>query len=84
MAFELKNSTIVLDDVKAKKIAKSFSIDVTGSLGIIVKAKEMNIIPNVRDVLSKIKATNFHLSPMLENMILKVAGIGIRICLPNT
>jgi predicted nucleic acid-binding protein len=73
LAFELETSTIVLDDEKAKKIAKSFSIDVTGSLGIIVKAKEKNIIPNVRDVLNKIKATNFHLSSLLENMILKVA-----------
>ncbi len=40
LAFEFENSKIVLDDDKAKKIAKSFGIDVTGSLGIIVKAKE--------------------------------------------
>jgi predicted nucleic acid-binding protein len=39
-----------------------------------VKAKGKNIIPNVRDVLNKIKATNFHLPPLLENIILKVAG----------
>lgn len=74
LALELKNSTVILDDDKAKKIAKSFNLDVTGSLGIIVKAKEKNIIPNVRDVLSKIKATDFYLPPPLENLILEVAG----------
>lgn len=40
LACELKNTTLILDDDKAKKIAKSFNLDVTGSLGIIVKAKK--------------------------------------------
>jgi predicted nucleic acid-binding protein len=74
LTFGLKGSTIILDDYKAKKIAKSFHLDVTGSLGIIVKAKERNIISNIKDVITKIKATNFHLSPSLEYLILKAAG----------
>jgi len=74
LAVELKNSTIILDDDKAKKIAKSFNLDVTGSLGIIVKAKEKKIISSVKDVLIKIKATDFYLPVSLENLILKVAG----------
>lgn len=74
LALELKNSTVILDDDKAKRIAKSFNLDVTGSLGLIVKAKEKNIIPSVKDVLIKIKATSFHLPSPLENLILKVSG----------
>jgi predicted nucleic acid-binding protein len=73
LAVELTNSTVILDDDKAKKIAKSYNLDVTGSLGIIVKAKEKNIIPSVRDVLIKIKAINFHLPSSLEKLILKIA-----------
>lgn len=73
LAIELKDSTIILDDDKAKKIAKSHNLDVTGSLGIILKAKEKNIISSVKDVLLKIKATNFHLPSSLENLILKIA-----------
>jgi len=74
LAVELKDITIILDDDKAKKIAKSHNLDVTGSLGIILKAKEKNIIPSVKDVLLKIKATNFHLSSSLEILVLKIAG----------
>jgi predicted nucleic acid-binding protein len=74
LAYELKNSTLVLDDDKAKKIARLFHFDVTGSLGIILKAKERNLIPSVTDVLIKIKATDFYLPPALENIILKTAG----------
>lgn len=74
LALEIKNSTVILDDDKAKRIAKSFNLEVTGSLGLIVKAKEKHIIQNVRDVITKIKATNFYLSPFLENLILQVAG----------
>lgn len=74
LAFELKDSTVILDDDKAKRIAKSFHISVTGSLGLILKAKEKNIISSVKDVIARIKATNFHLSPALETVILELAG----------
>jgi predicted nucleic acid-binding protein len=74
LAVELKNSTVIFDDNKAKKIAKLHNLGVTGSLGIIVKAREKNIIPVVKDVLTKIKATNFHLPSSLEDLILKIAG----------
>lgn len=74
LAVELKDSTIILDDDKAKKIAKSHNLDVTGSLGIILKAKQRNIIPSMKDVLIKIKSTNFHLPSSLEALILKIAG----------
>lgn len=74
LALEFKNSTIILDDNKAKKIAKSFDLDVTGSLGIIVKAKERNVISNVKEVMTAIKTTDFYLPPSLENIILKTAG----------
>lgn len=74
LAIELKNSIIILDDGKAKKIAKSHNLNVTGSLGIIVKAKEKNIVPCVKDVLIKIKVTNFRLTSSLETLILKIAG----------
>jgi len=39
LAVELKNSIVILDDDKAKKIAESYNLDVAGSLGIIVKQK---------------------------------------------
>lgn len=74
LAVELKDSTLILDDHKAKKIAKSFHLDVTGSLGILLKAKEKNIIPAIREVLTRIKETDFYLPPSLEKLILEVAA----------
>ncbi len=63
LAIELKNSTIILDDDKAKKIAKSHNLDVTGSLGIILKAKEKNIIPSVKMycLKSRLQIFTYHL-----------------------
>jgi predicted nucleic acid-binding protein len=74
LAMQLKNVTVILDDEKAKKIAKSFHLEVTGSLGIIVKAKRNSVIKNVKEVLNKIKQTNFHLPASLEETILKASG----------
>ena len=39
LALDLKDSTVILDDEKEKKIARQLHLNVTGSLGIIVKGK---------------------------------------------
>lgn len=74
LAMEQPGSTVILDDGKAKKIARLFNLEVTGSLGIILKAKQQNLIENVKDVLERVKATNFHMPSTLENLVLKIAG----------
>jgi predicted nucleic acid-binding protein len=74
LAIELNNIAIILDDEKAKKIARSYHLNVTGTLGIIIKAKENGIIENVADALTQIKNTNFHLPSSLEHLILQLAG----------
>ena len=70
LALETLNSTIILDDYKARKIAARLGLSYTGTIGVIIKAKLQGIIPAVRPLLTKIKQTNFHLSADLERQAL--------------
>lgn len=70
LALETENSTVILDDYKARQIADKLGIIYTGTIGVIVKAKIKGIIPAVRPILEKMKEVNFHISPELEKMVL--------------
>jgi predicted nucleic acid-binding protein len=74
LALETPDSTIILDDYKARKIADQLGLIFTGTIGVIIKAKLNGIIPSIKPLLEKIKQTDFRLSPDIELQALKEAG----------
>ena len=62
LALETPDSTIILDDYKARKIADQLGLIFTGTIGVIIKAKLNGIIPTIKPLLEKIKQTDFRLS----------------------
>lgn len=78
LAMETANVTLILDDYKARKLALKLGIDITGTLGIIIKAKINGIIPSVIPYVNKIKQTDFRLSAELETQVYKEAGETMR------
>ena len=50
------------------------SITVTGSLGILLRAKNSGLIVAIKPLLNAIGATNFRLSEQLVQLVLKQAG----------
>jgi predicted nucleic acid-binding protein len=73
LALETPDSTVILDDYKARKIAEQLGILYTGTIGIIIKAKQLGIISSIKPFLNKIKQTDFRLSVELEILALKEA-----------
>jgi predicted nucleic acid-binding protein len=73
LALEITNTTLILDDLKARKIAKQLGLNITGTLGIIIKAKLEGIIPSIKPLPEDIKNTNFRISAELELQALKEA-----------
>lgn len=74
LALEIIDSTIILDDAKARQIAEKLGLNITGTLGIIVKAKLQGIIKSIRPYLIKLKQTNFRMTEQLEKRALEDAG----------
>lgn len=74
LAMESKPSLLILDDQKARKVAKRLNLNYTGTLGVFFKAKQAGIIPSVKYVLEKVQLTNFRYSHQVFQEILLLAG----------
>ena len=74
LALETSDNIVILDDWKARKVAERLGISVTGTLGVIIKAKNTGIIPSIKPYLDKIRDTNFRISEELEQIALKEAN----------
>jgi predicted nucleic acid-binding protein len=70
LAKELDSSLIILDELKGRKLAKKLGLKITGSLGIIHKAKELGIIAAIKPILDKISETNFRISDKILTELL--------------
>ncbi len=74
LALEIPGSTIILDDFKARKIAEHLGLEITGTIGVIIKAKLRGLIPSIKPYLEKIRKTDFRISNEIETLALMEAG----------
>lgn len=64
----------LVDDERAKKKAKSRNLNVIGSIGVLIIAKEKSYIKKIKPYLEKIKNSNIYLSNDLITRVLKITG----------
>lgn len=74
LATEYKECLLIIDELKGRKIAKELEINFTGTLGVIITAKNNGIIESVKPILEKISNTDFRLSNKLIEKILFLAN----------
>ena len=74
LSLEMPDSVIILDDLKARKLAKNLHLKFTGTLGILLKAKQQGIIKTLAPVLHKLKSAHFRISQAMENEVLRLAN----------
>lgn len=72
LAAEYDNVLLLLDDLKARKLATQLKFKITGALGVIHKAKQMSIIPKVRPLIDSLLSTDFRISDNIIEEILKL------------
>jgi predicted nucleic acid-binding protein len=69
LAQEIRSDYILLDDHRARRIAKSRGVNIVGTLGILVSADEENLT-NLNDAISDLQKTNFRASSeLLESLL---------------
>ena len=74
LALEIPDCTVIIDDERARRVARRLGLDITGTLGVIVSAKKKRLIPSVKPYLTKIKSAGFRLAVDLEAVALREAG----------
>ncbi len=70
LVLEIPNAILVLDDLRARKIAAQLSIQFTGTLGVLAKAKSERLIDSIKPFLERLRETNFRISAEVEEEIL--------------
>ena len=58
---EIENSILLLDDLKARKLADKLNMRFTGTLGVFHKAKQLGIVEEIKPLITKLLMTNFRI-----------------------
>ena len=66
LAVETDDIVIILDDLKARKLAQKLNLKITGTIGVLVKARKRNIITSTQEVLNKLRNEGFRISDEIE------------------
>jgi predicted nucleic acid-binding protein len=74
LAIETLDCLLIIDDLKARKFAIQLNLNVTGTLGLFIDAKQLGVIPLVEPIIAKVRSTNFRISEKLKVLILSKAN----------
>ncbi|WP_297091051.1 DUF3368 domain-containing protein [Thermococcus sp.] len=76
IAFALENEVdvVLLDDKDARKIARSFGLRVTGTLGLLLLAKRKGLISQIAPYVEELRRNGFRISEGVVKRVLKEAG----------
>lgn len=62
---------IIIDDLKARKVAETLELNVTGTIGILLKAENMALIESAYDKAKELRDKGFYVSDQLLDDISK-------------
>jgi len=74
LALEESADLILLDDYEAREVARNCGLNITGIVGILIRAKYKGKIASLKDMLEKLKETGFRLSENLYTKTLREGG----------
>lgn len=71
LAIEQQADLILLDETEARSIAEFHGLRKTGVLGVLMRAKHLKLIPEVRPLLDALRTeAHFWINPVLYNQVL--------------
>lgn len=74
LSLELSNPLVLLDDKMGRKVAQLKNIKKTGTLGILVRAKQEKYIPSIKPLLDKLIKNEFYVDSNTLKNVLKIAN----------
>ena len=74
LGLETQDPLLLLDDRDARRYAQTLELEISGTLGLLLRAKERGILSAVRPVLDRLQALRFRLNAKTRQMVLKRAG----------
>jgi predicted nucleic acid-binding protein len=71
LALEIENSTLIIDEIKGRKIAQSLNIDIIGTIGVILLAEKRGLIKDGLGIILRLVNKGFRLSDKLIDRIIE-------------
>jgi len=71
---ETPDSLVIPDDGLARQYARMLNLRLTGTLGVLLKAKEMGLLPAIAPVLERLQHLGFRMDPETRQAVLRLAG----------
>ena len=72
LAKELDSPLLIIDDLKARKLANKLNLKITGTLGVINRAKQMGFLDKIKPIIDKLQETDFRISENIVNELLRI------------
>ena len=74
LALELSIPAVAIDEWKGRRMALALGLKVTGSLGLLAKAKQYGLIPALKPLIEKAELTGIRYHPKLVAALLREIG----------
>jgi len=74
LAKELRADLIIIDDYQARKHAKYLDLNITGTLGVLLKSKKNNHVESIKPLMDKLIKNDIYIGDNLYKKILNIAG----------
>lgn len=71
---ELSADLLLIDDARAKKVAYLNNLEVMGSLGVLLLAKDSGFIATIKPAITSLRCSDIFISEQLLDQILALAG----------
>jgi predicted nucleic acid-binding protein len=73
LALEIEDPLVILDDSLARRFAQRLSLPLTGTLGLLLKAKQRGRIESVKPYLDRLESLRFRLDLSTRSSVLALA-----------
>ncbi len=67
-------TVVVLDDLKARRVALTLGLQVTGTVGILLLAKQVGLLPSVGAAIRLLETRGMWIAPSLAARAIRLAG----------
>ena len=74
LAEERAARLVIIDERKGRRYANRLSIPLTGTLGVLLLAKERGLVTSLAPLLDELQEAGLYLDPDLVNQVLVLAG----------
>jgi len=74
LAREQNTDLVIMDEIMGRRIAKQFNLTVTGTIGVLLKAKEKGFVSSIKELLTELQEKGTWLNSKLISKALELAN----------